>query len=246
VLQVRGEFDAAARDCQALQGVANELAWAACAQSVAAATGHLRAAYGALAATLARHPEASADVRAWVLSILAEMAARAGRAREAEAHFRAALALDPSDHYTLGAFADVLLDAGRAGEVVTLLDGRLRTDALMLRHALALKAVQSPALPERVAELRARFEASRLRGDRVHQREEARFALHLLGDARGALQLAQENWAVQKDLPDLRILLEAARAAGDTQAERVARDWIARTGIEDVQLAQMIASAPRR
>jgi hypothetical protein len=249
VLQVRGEYSAAARDCAALQGVANELAWAACAYGLDATTGRVRASYDALAATLERHPEAAADVRGWVLSILAEMAARAGLAAAAEAHFRAALALDPADHYTRGAFADFLLDAGRPADVVALLDGRLSTDALLLCQALALKALRSPALPARIGELRLRFEASRLRGDRVHQREEARFSLHLLGDANASLSLAQQNWAVQKELPDLRILLEAAQAAGDAAARRMALDWIARTGIEDVQLSRLkatSASAPRR
>ena len=67
-------------------------------------------------------------------------------------------------------------------------------------------------------QLRDRFEASRLRGDRVHLREEARFTLHLLNDPKAALKLAQENWQVQKEPADVRILLEAALAAHDAAA----------------------------
>jgi tetratricopeptide (TPR) repeat protein len=59
-------------------------------------------------------PEAKPEVRAWVLSMLAEMAARAGLNDAAEAHFREALAIDPSDHYLLTAYADWLLDQRRA------------------------------------------------------------------------------------------------------------------------------------
>jgi Tfp pilus assembly protein PilF len=239
VLQVRGEFEAASHDCAALRRLASELVWAACAQSVAGATGRLREAYGSLAAALARQPQAAPEVRAWVLGELAEMAGRAGLPRDAETHFRAALELDPTDHYALGAYADFLLDAGRPAEALALLDGRLRTDALLLRHALALAALRAPGLGAEIETLRARFAASRMRGDRVHQREEARFALVLLRDPPAALRLAQENWAVQKEPPDLRILLEAARAAGDAAAVAAAREWLARSGLEDAQLARL-------
>ena len=44
--------------------------------------------------------------------------------------------------------------------------------------------------------------------------------------------MAKENWVVQKELPDLRILLEAAIAANDAAALRDARDWLARTRME--------------
>ena len=86
----------------------------------------------------------------------------------------------------------------------------------------------------------ARFAASRLRGDRAHQREEARFLLHLRGDATAALPLAKENWAVQKELADLRLLLEAALAAKDPETVRSVRDWLARTQMEDVQLSRLL------
>jgi hypothetical protein len=47
-------------------------------------------------------------VRVWVLTSLAEMAARAGMAVDAQGHFREALALDAADNYLLGAYADFL------------------------------------------------------------------------------------------------------------------------------------------
>lgn len=238
ILQVRGAFAEALSECMALRGLAQELVRAACAYSASGASGQLRNSYEALQAALAKTPQAKPEVRQWVLSILAEMAARADLPMQAESHFRAALDLDPADHYTLGAYADFLLDAGRAGEVLKLLHARLQTDALLLRHALALKETGSPELKAEIEKLRARFEASRLRGDRVHQREEARFALQLLGDAKAALQLARDNWTVQKEPADVRILLEAARAANDSASLRDARDWLARSGMEDAHLAR--------
>ncbi|MCI0467710.1 MAG: hypothetical protein L0Y57_11995, partial [Beijerinckiaceae bacterium] len=89
-------------------------------------------------------------------------------------------------------------------------------------------------------QLRDRFEASRLRGDRVHVREEARFTLHLLNDPKAALTLARENWQVQKEPADVRILLESALAARDGAAIEAARRWLRETGLEDVQLGRLL------
>ena len=55
--------------------------------------------------------------------------------------------------------------------------------------------------------------AAEMRGDTVHQQEEARFALHIKNDAKNALRLAGENWKVQREPRDAQIFLEAALAA---------------------------------
>jgi hypothetical protein len=98
-------------------------------------------------------------------------------------------------------------------------------------------------LAAHVQALRDRFAAARLRGDAVHRREEARFALHLLAEPSIAVQLARENWKVQREPPDARILLEAALASGDGAAARPALEFLAATGLEDVRLAALAAEA---
>lgn len=240
ILQVQGAFAAAAAECAALRRLAPELVWAACAFGLAGVNGRLRESHQALAGLLARQPEAPPEVRAWVLSMLAEMAVRAGLDSQAEAHFRQALAIDPGDHYLLAARSDFLLDRGRAPEVVRLLAAEPRSDALLLRYTLALKALKAPECDARVEQLRARFAASRMRGERVHLREEARFTLELLGDPAAALALARENWAVQKELPDLRLLLEAALASHDLAAVGTVRQWLAQSGAEDVGISRRL------
>jgi hypothetical protein len=114
---------------------------------------------------------------------------------------------------------------------------------LLLRYALALQAQNSNDLAAQVQQLEDRYAASRLRGGRVHLREEARFTLHLLDAPQQALKLARENWQVQKEPADLRILLEAALAAHDTAAVDLVRDWLRNSRLEDVQLQSM--TAPR-
>jgi hypothetical protein len=49
--------------------------------------------------------------------------------------------------------------------------------------------------------------------------------------------LAKENWLVQKEPADARLLLECARAAGDDATVRLARAWARATRLEDVTLA---------
>ena len=170
VLQVQGKFDEARRDCRALKDLAQELVWTACLASVNGANGRLRESYEQLRSAFDAHPGAQPQLRSWVLTSLAEMAARAGMMPEAEADFRRALALDSADYYLLGAYADYLLDNGRPEEVLALLRDKTAADPLLLRYALASQAQHSKELPAQVEQLRDRFAASRLRGDRVCER----------------------------------------------------------------------------
>jgi Tfp pilus assembly protein PilF len=236
VLQVQGVYDKAREECRKLQDLAQQLVWTACLASVNGANGRLRESYEQLRSELDAHPGAQPRVQSWLLTSLAEMAARAGMA-EAEADFRRALALDSADYYLLGAYADYLLDIGRPEEVLALLQDKTAADPLLLRYALALQAQHSDEVSAHVEQLRARFAASRLRGDRVHLREEARFTLHLLNAPTEALKLAEENWQVQKEA----ILLEAALVARDTATVDAVREWLNDSRLEDLQLQRILA-----
>jgi hypothetical protein len=174
--------------------------------------------------------------------LLGEIAQRRGDATAAR-HFQAALAADPRDLYTLGAYSDWLLDHQRAAEVIPLVQNEARVDALLLRLALAQKALQRPEASVTLATLRARFDASRARGDVVHRREESRFQLSLNGDAQAALRLALENWKVQREPADLRVLAEAAAATGDSSAKEIVRQWLAQTGLEYPVVAALVDAA---
>jgi len=240
MLQVQGVYDKAREECRKLQDLAQQLVWTACLASVNGVNGKLRESYEQLRSELDAHPGAQPRVQSWLLTSLAEMAARAGMA-EAEADFRRALALDSADYYLLGAYADYLLDIGSPEEVLALLQDKTAADPLLLRYALALQAQHSDELSAHVEQLRARFAASRLRGDRVHLREEARFTLHLLNAPAEALKLAEENWQVQKEPADVRILLEAALAARDTATVDAVREWLNDSRLEDVQLQRILA-----
>jgi Tfp pilus assembly protein PilF len=242
VQTVRGDYQGASASCARLSSLSTELVTVTCVANVGSMTGHLAKSEAVLDTTLRRNQDADAGMQAWVLTLLAEMAQRRGDARAADARFRRALAFDARDSYLLGAYADFLLEQGRAPEVIALLREHTRIDGLLLRHALALRQVASggDALRSADAELKARFEAAMRRGDTVHQREQARYELHIRGDARAALALAQQNWAVQKESADMIVLLEAAARAGDRAAAAAVIDWAARHALEDVAVARLV------
>ncbi|RJG09579.1 hypothetical protein D3872_22055 [Massilia cavernae] len=246
VLAITGDFAGAKASCMRLYSRAPELVVQTCLSEVGSVSGQARASYEQLKQALERHPPADEGVRTWAVTLLAEMAARVGDDTAAERYYRQALAQDSADSYLLAAWADFLLDHGRAPEVVKLLAGKTRADALLLRYALALKATGSPNATQAANTLSDRFEAAMLRGDTVHQREQARFELGLRNDPAAAVRLAKLNWAVQKEPADLRILADAAVASGDREAAALVRDWLKTSGIEDrtiTSLQQLKAGA---
>lgn len=243
ILAVQGRYDAARADCARLARRTSALVVATCDAGPASLAGDADA-YRRLAALLARSGDA-ASVRAWSLTLAGEIAARAGYDAAAEAHFAAARALDPQDAYLKGAYADFLLDCGRPRDVLPLVDHDVRNDALLLRLALAERAVAGleSSYAEHAAELAARFDAARRRGDVVHRREEARYRLAIAGDPAGALALAKANWAVQREPADLRVLADAARATQDASAQKIVDDWLSSNALHDAHLA-LARSAP--
>ena len=246
ILLVRADYAGAASACEALRGMASPLDWIACKASVYGVTGRAAPAYASLRDALARARGVRPGPKLWMLTRLAEFSLVLDEPDRAEQHFREALALRLDDQFLLAAYADFLLDRGRPAEVAALLKDWTRSDALLLRLAVAEKALKAPGLSEHTRALRARFDAAALRGDTLHQQEEARFNLHLLGQPSRALALAQANWALQREPRDARILLEAALAVNDPAAAQPALDWLSRSGYEDPRLRRLAAGIEAR
>jgi hypothetical protein len=174
----------------------------------------------------------------WLTLLRAELAQRSGR-RQAGDLFRRATAGEAPSLYALAARADWLLDQRRPADVERLLRGYETVDALLLRLAIARHrlagARPGQAVLANMAQLQAGFDAALARGDRGHAREQARFALDLLGDADQALALAQENWTWQREPADALLLLRAAAAAGQPEAGEPVRRWARQQGFVDVR-----------
>jgi tetratricopeptide (TPR) repeat protein len=243
--QVRGEYRAARQACLQLGRFADELTATTAAVSLAGLGQTGEDAAARLAKVIDRNEGASVEVRAWAWTTLGEVQARFGHSLAAENSLRQALRLQPTAAYPLAALADLLLDRGRFNEVIDLL-GETTVDTLRLRLAEASYRLRpdSPRATRLIRELDQVFVLARERGDQRHLREEARFVLHLRGDATAAADLARRNWDIQKEPADLRILLEATRAAGDWRAHATARDWASKQQPASLAALDLAAACP--
>ena len=233
ILMVQANYAGARRECELLAPNTTELHAVACIAYVDATTGHARDAYERVAAALARRTGIDPEFHVWVQTRLAEMAWRSGDLDGAERHFRKGLALGVNDNFLLAAFADFLLERGRAAEVMPLLKDWTRSDTLLLRLALAARALGLPEGEKYLRTLGDRFAEAALRGEKLHLQEEARYLLDLKGDAAAALAAAAENFRTQREPRDALVLLEAALAARDPAAAAPALQWLDSSGYEE-------------
>jgi tetratricopeptide (TPR) repeat protein len=211
VLGVLAEYSRARESCAALPASTYAVA---CTASVDALTGEPERARAALEQAL-RH---AGSERAWLLSLLGELAYWQGDDTSAERLLRTSLALE-QDRYSRALLADLQLDRGQHEDV--------GSDDL---HA-SLGELTRGAPGEAVARFEASIADSAARGDRVHLREEARFWL-ARGQRERALALARENWRVQREPWDARVWLEAAR----TRAEAApVLAWLEHTRVPRLQ-----------
>ena len=234
---VQADYLAAQRECDALQKIGRKTLFGACIGLVQAYGGQLDVAYRSLQQALADTRDN--DNRLWLLTRLGEVAAWRGQPALAEGHYREALALGRDDGYLLAAWGDFLLDSGRPAEVIKQLAGWEASDSLLLRLAEAEAALKLPGAARLAQMLDDRFAAAKLRGDTTHRAEEARYRLRLRGDPAEAVRLAAENYRVQREPRDARILLEAAIAAKDVAAARTVQDWLRSSGFEDAHLRRL-------
>lgn len=233
---VQADYAAAAVECDALQRLGRPVLSGGCRALVQAYGGQLEAGYQTLARALALATEPGN--RLWLLTRLGEVAAWRGQPAQAERHYREALALGLDDGYLLAAWSDFLLDQRRATEVVRQLASWESADGLLLRLAQAESVLGLPDAARHMQMLDDRFAAAKARGDSTHRAEEARFRL-LRRQPTMALALAGENYQVQREPRDARILLEAAVAAREPAAAGPARAWLRSSGFEDARLRHL-------
>lgn len=242
VLTVRGRYVEARESCAHLTSMTSPLVASVCRTQIDCVTGRAEIASAGLRDVLTRAGKISPDEEAWARSQLGECATRAGQLDEAEREYQRTLELDADDAYVRAALADLLLDRARPKEALAIVRGREVNDTLLLRIALAEKRLAAPEAKSHVDALAARFDASRLRGDVVHRREEARFWLDLEDNPTRALALAQANWEVQREPADVRILIDAAHGARQPNGAAAALAWLDETKLQDPFIAKTAAA----
>ena len=240
VRRVQGRYAPSDAACRGLLAAGVRLEGQACLAENEGLRGHLEAARGSLQQLLAA-PRLPASTRSWLLTTLAELEQRAGRADVAEATFKQALAAEAGG-YTLLTYADFLMDLNRHAEALALLMPQPRTDAVMLRLAIAGARLKAPGADKDARQVRDTIAQANLRPDArgTHAREQAMFALWVEAKPAAALALARENVRKQREPLDLMVLARAARAAGDAQAIREADQIREEMGLHDKRLDALL------
>jgi hypothetical protein len=240
VRRVQGRYADSDAACQQVARAGAALHASACAAENAALRGDAARARSAFDALLAdrRLPTAT---RAWLTTSVAELEQRAGNAAAADAAFQATLKLEPDAYATL-AYADFLIEQKHPAQALALLKDQARSDAVLLRLAIAGTQAAALSAAADVAEMRERIALANERPDAkvFHGREQAMFALAVDRDAKRAWQLARGNIAQQREPLDVLVLTQAARASGEPAALQEARRIAGEIGLRDRRVEELL------
>jgi len=230
----QGQPQLALRDCQRLLVLQASFAATVCIAQASSLNGKLAASYRLLSDTL-RQPvvAGNADQYAWAFGVAGEMAERLGDSEAVEIWLRKAIELMPTDLVSRLQLCDVLLRRGQAQAVASLLEDAPASEPVLLRRALAEQYLAGTKALDDWNEAKSRSEQL---GIRLHLRELARGQLELLHQPQRAFETARQNWAVQREPADARILALTARAVGNRETLRQLAQWRDELRLEDAGL----------
>ncbi|MEO8057191.1 MAG: hypothetical protein ABI671_02620 [Burkholderiales bacterium] len=240
VRRVQGRYADSDAACKQVAQAGAALHANACLAENAALRGDVERARTTFTGLLAT-PSLPTATQAWLTTSLAELEQRAGRASAADLAFRAALKLD-ADSYAMLAYADFLIEQKRPSEALVLLKSQPRSDAVVLRLAIAGTQAKSASAAADVAEMRERISLANERPDAkvFHGREQAMFALFVDHEPARALELARGNVAQQREPLDLLVLTQAARATGQASALKEAGRLAQEVGLQDARVQALL------
>ena len=240
IRRVQGRYAESDAACASLRSLDAGLYGAACQAENDGLRGQFESARTALNNLLAT-PRLAVATRGWLLTTLAELEARSGHPEAAEAAYRSALAAQ-ADSYTTMSFADFLIGLGRDADALDQLQGQPRTDAMLLRLAIAGTRANTADGARDAREMRERITLANLRPDAkiFHAREQAMFALWVDKLPQRALALARSNVTQQREPLDLLVLAQAARASGQPAAVREAGQLLDHIGLRDARIAALL------
>lgn len=242
IATVRGDYALAIQHCRHLLRRSSMVQGLVCQSTPASLSGGAESSYKILHQVLSTTAATAKKESVWAWTSLAEIAWRLGYFETADNHFQTALQTGTKDFYLSRVYADFLLQQQRPFDVIKLIDSETQNDSLLLRLALAEKISKSELLNGHIIQLTTGFKANRKRGSALHKGDEARFKLHLLNQPQSALQLARQNWQLQRESADTYILLQSAIAAKNIAVLKEVRQWLSLRGTEDVVIQQILAT----
>lgn len=240
ILSTIGQAQKAAEDCAALRPGISVYIRETCRARVSGLTGAIDEAATRMTALIGAVQATSETERLFALSVASDLVERRGDAETAEQFYKEMQALDPDSTYMRAAYSDFLIAQDRLAEARDIIGDAPHTEALLLLRVLAATGDGDAAAKNAAQALSIRMAVDRAELDYSHAREYARFALDHLQEADLALEMARENWRVQKEPIDARMLVRAARAAGAPEMVQEIRDWVAKTGLQDKVLSALL------
>lgn len=242
ILREQGFYKQAMQACTSLQSNADSVSSAVCSSSIDAVTGKLNSAYEKLQKLLPVTIFGGPGMRQWVLIELGTVAEQTGDFAQAEKYYKDAVKIPLSDPMLPSLYYDVLLERQKYTQVIEKFNDSVQNDKLRLRLAIAAKALDMNALVEEHSTLlKTRFESARLRGDKVHLRDETQFLLQLQNQPRQALVVAKLNWLLHKEPIDMLLYLQASLRASNYHAAKPVLDWINTYKVEDKRLQDLVS-----
>lgn len=230
---VLGRFDLAARDCKALHALPQPQLGYLCQATSLILTAQAPKIYERLQVITGQPGLLEPGLHGWAVGLMGEIAMLQGDDEAAARHFAAVVAADPLAIRERLLLVDVLLKGGRLNAALDLMKDVPDVDGVLIRRVLAAVALgdSRTADPAR-AELARRFKLNLDLGLTAHAREEARYFLQIAGDPVQALARAKVNWALQHEIEDAQLLLDAAVAAGDPGAAKPVLLWMQEQGVQ--------------
>lgn len=243
---VQGHYKKAQISCSALSRIGSRWLASLCYSQLYSVTGSATRAYRMQQHLLSQLHDQQKELRLWVTGLLAETAMRQGHYQPAEGYFKAALRIKPNDTYILRTYSDYLLRQQRPKEVIQLLKTPPENDQLLLRFAIATKALGHPVLEKKLVNtLEQRFANTLAKNNHMHGRDEAIFLLTFKADdetsKKRALKLAETNWKTQKEPDDTLTLLRAIRINQDADKQHILANWVKQHKLQDQRLASLLS-----
>jgi Tfp pilus assembly protein PilF len=246
---VTGDYARVAQSCEALRSAGRRSLYVNCQAQLDGVTGNARAALDLVDDTLRNSTQLNALDYQELFTTAAIINHRLGDTAQAESYYHRALRLAPDLGYLKVNFANLLLEQGRHNELIEWLspqdDATLSPElSILLARGLLARgtAADRQHADNLVTRLARDFELAFMRNEAIPHKEYAQYALHLVGQPEAALQAARENWSVQKEPSDTRLLASTAAASGDHATLSDVKQWIDRVGTEDTRLQEILTA----
>lgn len=233
IYQVRADYPQARASCQRLRNLSTLVLALICEAQVDGLNGQSDKAFATMTRLLPSVNNLELGQQSWFYLAFGDLALRRGQLADAEKYYRR---LEMNNPAALASLSDVLLRQKRYAEVQKLLANYQQHDGLLLRLAIAEKALNTQQAQALAHTLQQRFAALRLRDNNSHLREEAVFSFYVQDNASKALTVARANWQQQREPYDAEIYWLAAQKIQSTADIRLLQTWLTQTKLQDVYL----------